>query len=145
MKILVVEDIPSNWMVINSQLHKLGDLEEVVWIQTMERLRAIQETDFDVVLCDLVIPGTEGDLDALREVVKRWPESAVIVLTGSDEPALAAACIREGATDYVQKGCGSMLKDLPTIVANALRVKRSLEKVTGLVAAGGLHLLLGRC
>ena len=57
----------------------------------------------DIVLLDLSLPDSFG-----LETLARWQAAAptlpVIVLTGSDDEALAVAAVREGAQDYLVKG-----------------------------------------
>ena len=57
----------------------------------------------DIVLLDLSLPDSFG-----LETLARWqltaPELPVVVLTGSDDEALAVAAVREGAQDYLVKG-----------------------------------------
>ena len=57
----------------------------------------------DIVLLDLSLPDSFG-----LETLARWqliaPKLPVIVLTGSDDEALAVAAVREGAQDYLVKG-----------------------------------------
>ena len=57
----------------------------------------------DIVLLDLSLPDSFG-----LETLARWqaeaPALPVIVLTGSDDEALAVAAVREGAQDYLVKG-----------------------------------------
>ena len=57
----------------------------------------------DIALLDLSLPDSHG-----LETLARWqvaaPTLPVIVLTGSDDEALAVAAVREGAQDYLVKG-----------------------------------------
>ena len=57
----------------------------------------------DIVLLDLSLPDSFG-LDTLARWQAEAPTVPVIVLTGSDDEALAVAAVREGAQDYLVKG-----------------------------------------
>ncbi|MYY08639.1 SpoIIE family protein phosphatase [Streptomyces sp. SID4919] len=55
------------------------------------------------VLLDLHLPDAQG-LEALRTVLDRTPESAVVVLTGLAEEQAGLAAVAAGAQDYLIKG-----------------------------------------
>jgi DNA-binding NtrC family response regulator len=53
-------------------------------------------------LLDLKLPGASG-LEALREVKKRRPDAAVIIITGYATVASAVQAMKQGAFDYLTK------------------------------------------
>jgi two-component system response regulator NreC len=55
-----------------------------------------------VVVLDLNMPGRPS-LDAIPELVAASPDTRVVILTMQDEPALAQAALRAGASGYVVK------------------------------------------
>lgn len=67
-------------------------------------LEALGETPCDVLLLDLALPGRSG-IDVLRIVRQRYPEVAVLVLSGFPEERYALAMIRNGARGYLCKDC----------------------------------------
>lgn len=56
----------------------------------------------DVVLMDLMMPGTDG-IAATREIRKRYPGVKVIALTSFAEEALVQGALQAGAVGYLQK------------------------------------------
>ncbi|MCW5761182.1 MAG: response regulator transcription factor, partial [Phenylobacterium sp.] len=58
--------------------------------------------DLDVVLLDLSMPGMDG-IAALREFGRQRPTLPVIVLSASEDPALARRAFAAGALGYVPK------------------------------------------
>ena len=66
-------------------------------------LRLVEETQPDVVLMDLRMPGMEG-LEAIRQMRARWPQIAVVILTTYNEDDLMLRGLQAGA-------CGYLLKD----------------------------------
>ena len=56
----------------------------------------------DIVLLDLKLPGACG-MEALREVKKRRPDSAIIIITGFATVASAVQAMKQGAFDYITK------------------------------------------
>lgn len=56
----------------------------------------------DVVLMDLSMPNIDG-FEATARILKRSPETAVVVLTGSDDPVDQERARDAGAVGYVTK------------------------------------------
>ena len=76
---------------------------------------------FDLVLCDVQMPGESG-LVLVEEIAAERPETAVVMLTGIDDPEVAATAFRLGAHGYLVKPFWS--GQLQITVANALRQHR---------------------
>ena len=71
-----------------------------------EALQTIEELKPDVVLMDIRLPG-EGGLDATRQIVKRYPEVKVVMLTSFADEELVVSAIRAGAVGYLLKQVGN--------------------------------------
>ena len=75
----------------------------LAWVETLAAaLARLNEAAVDVVLLDLGLPDSQG-LDTVARVVGAHPEIPVIVLTGHDDDALAAAALKAGAQEYFSK------------------------------------------
>jgi len=59
----------------------------------------------DVVVMDIRLPGTSG-IDACEEIVKRFPDTKVLMLTSYAEDEMLFSAIRAGASGYVLKQIG---------------------------------------
>jgi response regulator RpfG family c-di-GMP phosphodiesterase len=68
----------------------------------VEALRELEQAPAPLVVSDLRMPEMDG-VTLLREIVTRWPETAVIVVTAVAEVESAVACLQMGALDYVAK------------------------------------------
>lgn len=56
----------------------------------------------DVVLMDLMMPGTNG-VDATRRIREKWPSVQVIALTSFEEDSLVQDALQAGAIGYLMK------------------------------------------
>lgn len=67
-----------------------------------EGLRLLEDSSFDVVLCDWKMPGFDG-MDVVEEVDRRSPDSAIVMISGYPTVGRAAEAMKRGAMDYVPK------------------------------------------
>jgi len=65
-------------------------------------LELIEQTSFDVVLCDLRMPGMDG-MELLPQIVRRLPESTVLMMSAYGTEELAIEAMQAGAYDYLAK------------------------------------------
>ncbi len=63
---------------------------------------ALLEEQFALVLLDISMPGKSG-LNLLQELAERYPNMAVVMVTGHDELDTAVLAMSEGAYDYITK------------------------------------------
>src|SRR5881397_3347607 len=68
----------------------------------VEALAELEQGSVPLVISDLRMPEMDG-VTLLREIVARWPETAVIMVTAVAEVESAVACLQLGALDYVAK------------------------------------------
>jgi diguanylate cyclase (GGDEF)-like protein len=69
--------------------------------EALARLHSPAES-FDIVVTDLKLPGAHG-LEVLREALAKYPDCAVIIMTGYATVESAVECMKAGALDYVTK------------------------------------------
>lgn len=84
------EAIPGQFQI--SHVLRLSDALEYLWKET-----------FHVVLLDLGLPDSHG-IDTLVLTRAQAPSVPIVVLTGSQDEALADQALKEGAQDYLVKG-----------------------------------------
>jgi putative two-component system response regulator len=85
--------------------------------------RVLETEVVALVLCDIDMPGGSG-LGLLDQIASRWPDVAVVMVTGLDDTEVAERAIASGAYGYVVKPFDR--HEILVNVANALR-RRSLE------------------
>ncbi len=105
MKILLVEDNPTDRMFISHSLRQVEGFDyELVECDSLNKaLTQACASPFDVILLDLWLPDSEG-LDTCHRLVAAIHEIPIVVMTGTDDRTLAAEAIRSGAQDYLVKG-----------------------------------------
>jgi two-component system nitrate/nitrite response regulator NarL len=97
-----------------------------------EVLPRVGETRPDLVLLDIRMPGIDG-IQLLDRLQQQYPETKVVVLSGVDDPEVAAETIRRGAKAFLGKGID------PADIAPVLRQVFEGEVVThSMGSAGGV-------
>ena len=98
---MVVDDDRSMCELLQAGLVRRGF--EVTWrMSAAEALAAISEGDFDVIVTDLNMPGTNG-LELCERVTANRPDVPVVVITAFGSLDTAVAAIRAGAYDFITK------------------------------------------
>ena len=65
-------------------------------------LQAVEEAAFDIVLCDLRMPGMDG-MELLPLLAKRLPDSTLVMMSAYGTEELAIEAMQRGAYDYLAK------------------------------------------
>src|SRR5689334_3526284 len=94
-----------------------------------EALEVIQQSEFDIALIDIKMPGMDGmELQArLREAD---PDLTIVIMTGYASVDTAVQALKQGAYDYITKPVDP--DELSHLVSNALEHKRAQREVVRL-------------
>jgi DNA-binding response OmpR family regulator len=105
LRVLLIEDNAGDAKLLREMLGKegAGSFELTHLLRLSEAVAHLAKGGVDVVLLDLGLPDGHG-LDTVRRAHAVAPDVPVIVLTGLDDEALAAAAMAAGAQDYLVKG-----------------------------------------
>jgi two-component system, NarL family, nitrate/nitrite response regulator NarL len=122
-RILLIDDHTLFRSGIRALLQRQADFEIVdEAADGVEGIKRAKQHRPDVILLDLNMPGLSG-LEALQLLVEDLPDSAVIVLTVSEEAEELATALRSGARGY-------LLKNIETeALTNAIRRAAAGEPV----------------
>jgi Nif-specific regulatory protein len=117
-RILIVDDDKAFRSVTQTLLQDEGYLVDIAK-SASEATTLMLERHYDLVLTDLVMPGT-GGLDFLEYIKAHQPATPVVMITGFASVDSAVEAMKRGAEDYLTKPCGN--DEL------ILKIRRALEK-----------------
>ena len=119
-KVLIVDDEPTIRWVLAEALRG-WDYETVEAETGAATLAALVTERPEAVLLDINLPDSSG-LDLLREIKRRSPQTAVIMITAETLYENAVAALRGGADDFIGKPIN--LEELRFALNQALKLKR---------------------
>ena len=99
--ILIVDDERVIREVLSERLTEVGHRCTVA-PNAFDALKAVGEQSFDLVLCDIDMPGKDG-ISLLQDIKGEHPEMDVVMVTGVVDTDTAIRAIRLGASDYLTK------------------------------------------
>ncbi|HZE63087.1 MAG TPA: sigma-54 dependent transcriptional regulator [Pyrinomonadaceae bacterium] len=100
-RILIAEDEANLRLVLQKELERLGYRVQVA-PDGEAALRKLEESNVDVLLCDINMPRIDG-MEVLRRVHERPNPPEVIMLTGQATVETAVEAMKLGAYDYLTK------------------------------------------
>ena len=116
-RILIVDDEPANVTALARLLERSGYTNAIGTTDSSDVVRLCREAEPDLIMLDLRMPNMDG-LACLDEIVKRFPEIKVVMLSASTSPELIAAALRRGASAYLAKSVDP--SDLPSTLRQVL-------------------------
>lgn len=129
-RVLIVDDHELVRLALRTVIDEEPDLTVVGEACNGEdALRALEETDADVVLLDLRMPGMSG-VKACGEICARWPGVRVVVLTSYDEDEEIFGVLSAGAAGYLMKDSSpdSVLQAIRSAVQGATVLDSSIAR-----------------
>ncbi|MDH4414860.1 MAG: response regulator [Rhizobium sp.] len=104
MSILIVEDNPTNAMIIKHLAKKVTVEEIKVAGDGNTALMLCHAEHFDMLIVDHLLPGMSGlqFVDAVR-LMDRYRNVPVVMVTADDEPRLREEAKAAGVTDFLHK------------------------------------------
>jgi PAS domain S-box-containing protein len=118
-QILLIEDNLEDAHVMEEALTaEKGMLTAVTHVERLaDGLKHLEQSEFDLVLLDLLLPDSQG-LEPVVKVHTRAPKVPIVVLTSSDDDAMAVQALERGAQDYLVKG---YVQVYPNLLGRAIR------------------------
>lgn len=120
--LLIAEDEKNLGLVLQKEMSRLG--HDVTLVHDAEAaIKAARESEFDVALLDIMMPGRSG-LEVLRELRQQEQPPEVLMMTGHATVETALQAMKLGAYDYLTKPCH--IRELEAIINKAYE-KRQLR------------------
>src|SRR5689334_18531067 len=91
-----------------------------------DALEILQQTEFDIALIDIKMPGMDG-MELQGRLHEADPDLTVVIMTGYASVDTAVQALKRGAYDYITKPVDP--DELSHLVANALEHKRARREV----------------
>jgi two-component system response regulator AtoC len=124
LRVMLVDDDELFNRIVREQLSRSGfDVTAVT--DGPAALKALVESDYDVMLLDIQMPGISG-LDTLREIRKFADPPEVIMLTGDTSLGTGLEAMRLGAYDYLTKP--SSLEEMEALILKADEKRRLVRQ-----------------
>lgn len=103
MRVLLVDDESALLDLGKLYLEKTRGFSVHTALTGANALRMMQETPFDVIVSDYLMPGMDG-ISLLKTVRETWPTIPFIIFTGKGREDIVIEAINSGADYYIQKG-----------------------------------------
>lgn len=135
--VLIIEDDQDSAAFARAALERGADMLSVHALDGEAALRALQESRFDLIICDVELPGRSG-IDLLPDIHRLAPGVPVIVLTAHVVVKYAVAALRGNADEFLAKPVDAkLLTTRATALAAEGRKRRSaLERRRNVLAVG---------
>lgn len=101
MKILVVDDEPEILTIVSKWLSRTG-YQVLTTSDPQKALEFVQGREFDVVLLDLIMPGSSG-IHLISRIRERKPKQRIIVMSVIEDTRVAVLAAQEGIDGYLTK------------------------------------------
>jgi Response regulator containing CheY-like receiver, AAA-type ATPase, and DNA-binding domains len=141
MKVLIIDDEKSIRNTLKEILEFEGH-EITLAADGKEGLDCAEKTNFDVIFCDIKMPGMDG-IEVLDKLIEGGIDSSVVMITGHGSVDTAVECIKKGAFDFIQKPLD--LNRILITLKNATE-KTSLVKETKILKkkVAGIQEIIGK-
>ncbi len=100
-KVLIIDDERP----IRNSLKEILEYEKMEVSEAtngIEGLEIVNKSDFDLILCDIKMPGMDG-IELLSKIQEQKPEIPVIMISGHGNVETAVDALKKGAYDFIEK------------------------------------------
>src|SRR5215510_3859249 len=123
-RVLVVDDDSALRSIVAEQLSR-GEFEAVPVASARESLKILSDSDYDVVLLDIMMPDMSG-LETLEQIRKLEDPPEVVMLTADTSLQTGIEAMRLGAYHYLTKP--ATLDEMEAVLRKAHEKRRLLRQ-----------------
>jgi DNA-binding NarL/FixJ family response regulator len=144
-KVLIADDHPLFRRGLMQLLQSTGaewQIEEAG--NGQEILDYVWRENYDLIFLDISLPGRSG-LEVLEEILRRKPDTPVLMLSMHSEDQFASQALSAGASGYISKDCEphQLLEAISTVLRGEVYFHtRIVKKLTSRWRHGGREVLL---
>lgn len=102
LSVLLVDDHPLFREGLSNLIMGLDACASVEQVGSLRAALALQGNTYQLILLDLNLPHVEG-LEGLTQMRTTFPDSAIVVISGDDDPQTIAQTIHGGASGFIPK------------------------------------------
>ncbi|MCM1284337.1 MAG: response regulator transcription factor [Muribaculaceae bacterium] len=135
-RVLFLEDEPTIREVLTEYM-KMSGYEVTETANGDDAIAALQETDYDIAVLDIMVPGPDG-FAVLEYIQTHFPQTAVLMLTALDDEKTQIKAFNLYADDYIIKPVSPiiLLKRMESVLRRTARTREA----PAAVKAQGLYL-----
>ena len=102
MKVVIIDDVQTNVLLLRHLVRKLPDCEAVAFTDPVAALDWCLRDSPDLIVTDYMMPGLDG-VELVRRLRERHAEVPVLMVTANHETALRHQALQIGVTDFLNK------------------------------------------
>lgn len=140
-KIIIVDDHPIMRKGLASTLESEPGYEVIRQFEKAEEvLNAIDELENDLIIADVSLPGMNG-IELVKNVVFRFPDQKILVVSRHEESLYAERALRAGAKGYIMKFEPSeiLMKAVRKVLNGGIYVSEEISEKLLVNAMSGKH------
>ncbi len=129
-KVLIADDHAIFRIGLNQVIAMTPDMRVADEVENgREAIRKVRETDYDLVVLDISLPGRNG-LEVLAEIKRIKPDLPVLILSMHPEEQFALRALKAGASGYLSKGspCREFIEALTKVALGKRYISPSLAE-----------------
>ena len=129
MRVAIIDDEPIACREIKKGLARRTDFDIETFWDGESALKRMETVSFDLVLCDLRLPGMDG-INVLKTIKKRFPQTQLIIITAYGSVDVAIRAIQAGAFHFVVKPV--KIEELTSLSMRALETVQLVKETRAL-------------